>query len=302
MLQRAIELASRYQFHDEAKSLVAEQEAVREENLDFESTEVEVSVPTAEIREQIERTVGSAADVFDALTRIGRFGPPGNSNAEIDQELAEVNKGHPLLGLFGRQVFNQGSSVPSFIADDEESKRRAERGQHRQQVAYFYGSLLIAPMLDECVAKHGRPAREDLNKHFSTELIGEVRGERIGRAVELFWDGDYDDAAHVLVPRLESFLRDIARHEGLVVSKQAKPGAFGGVTSLNVLMRGLREVFAGTAWFDYLEALLCDPLSLNLRNEIAHGLIPVVERTQAALLVHAACFLASGISIKKTPE
>jgi hypothetical protein len=38
--------------------------------------------------------------------------------------------------------------------------------------------------------------------------------------------------------------------------------------------------------------LLCEPLAINLRNDIAHGLIPIVGGTSAALLLHAACFLA----------
>jgi hypothetical protein len=45
-------------------------------------------------------------------------------------------------------------------------------------------------------------------------------------------------------------------------------------------------------WLDYLDALLCDPLALNFRNLIAHGLVPAVGGGGAALLLHAACFIA----------
>jgi hypothetical protein len=44
-------------------------------------------------------------------------------------------------------------------------------------------------------------------------------------------------------------------------------------------------------WFDYLEALLCDPLAINLRNDIAHGVRQRVGGVEAALLIQAACHL-----------
>lgn len=47
------------------------------------------------------------------------------------------------------------------------------------------------------------------------------------------------------------------------------------------------------SWRRYLANLLCDPLGLNLRNTIGHGLIAEVDQYNAALLVHAACHLAT---------
>ena len=57
-------------------------------------------------------------------------------------------------------------------------------------------------------------------------------------------------------------------------------------------MSKLRELEPDVGWLDYLEALLCDPLSINLRNDIAHGIVEQVGSAGAALLLQAACFLA----------
>jgi hypothetical protein len=62
--------------------------------------------------------------------------------------------------------------------------------------------------------------------------------------------------------------------------------------TLGAVLRKLRELEIDVEWFDYLEALLCEPLAKNLRNDIAHGLIPRVRGVDAALLLHAACNLA----------
>jgi len=295
VLQRAIELARRYGFAAEAAELLKQQQDLPREHLGFESMETSVEVPTEAVRAQVDLIVGSRADdVFDALDRLGAFGPPGGSNDDVDRDVEQQNEDYPIQALFGRQLFSPHSSVPDFIANDPESKRLLGRGRERQLYANYYGGVLIAPMLDEVAARHGRPSHEQLTAHFSTELIGAERGERLARAVELFWDHQYDDAAHVIVPRLESILREIAGRDGITIVKPAQEGRFGGVVSLKVVMVKLRDLYADTPWLDYLEALMCDPLAINLRNDIAHGLAGRVGGVNAALLIHAACYLAVG--------
>lgn len=293
LLQRALERARRYGLTAEAGELLREQQELPKEDLGFETTEVSTELPTEAVRAQVDLIVGShAADLADALARLGAFGPPGGSNADVDDDVAEQERAFPIQGLFGHQLFSPGSSAPTYIANDPESKRLAARGRQRQLSADFYGGVLIAPMLDRAVEHHSRPTHDELTTHFATALIGEGRAARIARALELFWDGDYDAASHVLVPRLESILRDFARQSGLTIVKPASEGRFGGVVTLNHVMTKLRELYADAEWLDYLQALLCDPLAINLRNDIAHGLVGEVREVHAALLVHAACHLA----------
>lgn len=147
-------------------------------------------------------------------------------------------------------------------------------------------------MLIQAAEAHGQPPHDELAEHFSSDLIGADRGERFARALELFWDGEYDDAAHVIVPRIESTLRDIARAAGLVVVKPADQARYGGMVSLNHVMDKLRELEDASPWLDYLQALLCDPLALNLRNSIADGLLPRAGVVNAALLIQAGCHLS----------
>ncbi|HEY2717381.1 MAG TPA: DUF4209 domain-containing protein [Solirubrobacterales bacterium] len=290
-LQRAIDLARRFGFTREMEELLKQQQDLPREDLGFESMEESIDLPTEEIREQVDLIVGShATDIFEALKRLGDFGPPGGSHADIDHEVEEQEKEHPLLNLFTHSMFGTETSAPNFVAGTDESKRLMSRGRQRQFHVGFYGQILYAPMLDEAVDHHGRPSHEELARHFATDLIGEVRGERIARAVEFFWDGEYDEAAHLIVPRLESILRDVARVSGIPIVRPAEEGRFTGVVSLNVLLAKFRELY-GTPWFDYLEALLCDPLATNLRNDIAHGIRQRVGGVDAALLIQAACHL-----------
>jgi hypothetical protein len=273
--------------------LLKRQQDLPHQSLGFQSFETEIELPKEEIDAQIDRYAGTGAkDAFDALNRIGQLGPHGGSNADLDLEVEQQNQEFPLLGLFGHQLFEAGSSTPTYLANDDEGKRLLARGRQRQLYAEFYGRFLVAPMLIRAAEARGQPSHDELAEHFSTELIGADRGERFARALELFWDGEYDDAAHVIVPRIESALRDIARAAGLVVVKPADQARYGGMVSLNHVMDKLRELQDASPWLDYLQALLCDPLALNLRNSIAHGLRPRVGAVDTALLIQAGCHLS----------
>lgn len=292
-LQRAHEFARRYGFTHEASELLKQQQDLPEEELGLQAIDTGVEIPREVIEGEIDRVVGShAVDAIDALRRLGSLPPPGGSNEDLDREVEQQDRDYPLARLFPQQLFGPHVSVPLFIAASDESKRLLARARQRKLHADFYGALLIAPMLDEIKARHHQPTRDALAKHFSTELIGDERGERFARAVELFWEEQYDEAAHVLAPRLESVLRELARAVGITIVKPAEEGKFGGVIALGSVMSKLRGLLADAAWHDYIEALLCDPLAMNLRNDIAHGLAGRVGPVNAGLLIQAACYLA----------
>ena len=292
-LQQATDFARRYQFPTEAAVLLKQLQDLPEEELGFETMEFSVDVPTAEVRAEVDLIVGStAATLSDALDRLGLYGPPGGSNDDVDLDVEQQEKEFPIAGLFTQQLIGPGSSVPAFIASDAQGKRMLGRGRQRRIYVEYLGGVLIAPMLNATVRHHGPASQEQLTEHFATTLIGPERGERLGRSLQLYWEQQFDESAHVLVPRLESILRDIARADGIVISKPAQEGRFAGYISLSIVMAKLRELHADTPWLDYLEALLCDPLAINLRNDIAHGIIGRVGQVHAALLIQVACFVA----------
>jgi hypothetical protein len=291
-LQRAIDFARRHGFTEEADKLLREQQELPRDDLGFETITESVELPTEAVRIEVDRVVGSgAADLFVALEQLGSLPPPGESAEAIEEEVEEATRLSPVANLFGHQLFSREASTPNFIANSDEDKRALARGQAWGRHASFWGGVLLGPMLVEARERHGQPDRDALAAHFATEVIGEERGERIARSFQLFWDEEFDDSAHVLVSRLEAILRDVARRSDITIVKPAQEGRFAGVISLNQIMDKLLELTGDAPWLSYLRALLCDPLAVNLRNDIAHGLAGRVGPVQAALLLQAACFL-----------
>lgn len=270
-----------------------ELQEVPRESLQFQSITVEESLTDEELRAVIDPIVGNDS-CASALLRLGLQDPPGGSDSNLDAEVAA--RGPSIADLFGHKTFGTETSSPISVANSDENKRLKKIRDQRRLHADFHGEMVFANALHRMVDVHGRPDHETLTAAMTTEVLGAARGERFARAIQLFWDRQYDESAHVLVPRLESSVRDLARQDGLVISKLAQENRAGGVTVLGEVLKRWREQQVGRpleGWFDYLEALLCDPLALNLRNVIAHGLRERIGRGDAALLIQAACWMVA---------
>jgi hypothetical protein len=91
----------------------------------------------------------------------------------------------------------------------------------------------------------------------------------MARALELFWDRQSDESAHLLVPRIESTIRDMARRSGLTVMREPIGEKPGGTRTLGILLLELQGAMPDDGWHDYIYNVLADQFGLNLRNEIA---------------------------------
>jgi hypothetical protein len=84
----------------------------------------------------------------------------------------------------------------------------------------------------------------ELTQFFTTDFVEPEVAERFARGLDLFWDGQPDESAHVLAPRLERVVREIACQVGIPVVREPRPGReIGGVEMLGILPRGLERAF-----------------------------------------------------------
>jgi lysyl-tRNA synthetase class 1 len=93
--------------------------------------------------------------------------------------------------------------------------------------------------------------------------------------VRAYFAGDYVKAVHLLVPQVEHGLRSIAGQLGKPVTK-AHPAVQGASVSTNMgdilYSKDIAEALGPDLTLHFL-ALYADPRGLNLRNELAHGLM-----------------------------
>jgi hypothetical protein len=115
--------------------------------------------------------------------------------------------------------------------------------------------------------------------------------------VRAWYQGDFAKTTHILIPQIEVALRSIADQAGLPVTK-AHPKVTGTSVATgmgDILYTSTVTDVLGADITLHLQALFADPRGLNLRNEMAHGLLGAAafDGHLARLLIH--CLLVLGI-------
>ncbi len=140
----------------------------------------------------------------------------------------------------------------------------------------------------------------ELTLLFQGALVAEAVAERFAHALRLFVAGDADAAAHIVIPRIEATIRQVA----IARKIPALEVAYRSLGNISFLDRLLRRISDGAPLSDrpvwnQFRLLLTDDQCVGIRNVSSHGLrrdIGMIESTsieEAALLLHVAAFLST---------
>lgn len=291
-LETALELARRNGCSDEVRELRSELGAIGVEELELKEVGAEIAMPP----EEVDRFLGTFTDAptwQHALGRLAAQPPPGGSPAELAEAVDRQMEEFPVLFLFGKSLVGPDNATAIFRASTREEHHRLASAEQRAQYGRIWG-MFCAQALQRIGERDDRPSVGEMAELLQGDFVDDETAERVASAIELFWDERCDESAHILVPRIERIVREMARQVGIPVVRAVEPGReIGGVVMLGSLLREMTPVFPDGGWHAYLLNLLADPLGLNLRNSIAHGLHGRVGPVDASLLVQAALFLAS---------
>jgi hypothetical protein len=290
-LETALELARRYGCNQEVGELRRELGSIGVEELDLKEVAVQIELPPKEV-EAFLALFADAPSFEHALTLLAAQSPPGGSAEQIAAQVDRQMQEFPVQFLFGRSLVGPDTAAATFRAATPEEHRRLALATERAQHGRIWG-MFCARALQRIGQREDRLSAPQLAQSLEGDFVDAETAERIARAIELFWEERFDESAHVLVPRIERTVRELARQLGIPVIRPVGAGQeIGGVVTLGPLLRDLAPVFPDDGWHAYLTNLLADPLGLNLRNSISHGLHGRVGPVDAALLVQAALFLA----------
>lgn len=299
-LESALELARRYGCNKEVGELRSELGRIGVEELELKEVAVQIELPPEEV-EAFLASFSDAPSFEHALMLLAAQPPPGGSPediaAQVDRHMQEV----PVQFLFGRSLVGPDNAAATFRATTREEHHRLASATERAQHARIWG-MFCARALQRIGEREDRMSAAQLAESLEGDFVDAETAECIARAIELFWEERFDESAHVIVPRIERTVRELARQLGIpVVRAVGGDREIGGVVTLGPLLRDLAPVFPDAGWHAYLSNLLADPLGLNLRNSISHGLHGRVGPLDAALLVQAALFLA-GLALGEEEE
>jgi hypothetical protein len=191
--------------------------------------------------------------------------------SELERQVQKTLKEAPLMAHITQMIFAEDRVAGKVGSVEEDAFGRIV---HQAQFAFQFTRPWLAQAFRRMFEKHGDLMPEHYagwaNRHgLFNDMTLLVEGVRA-------WSrGDYVKAAHVLVPQIEHGLRKIADTLAVPVTK-AHPIVKGTSVAL-----GMGEILYNAKVADALgpdatlhfQALYADPRGMNLRNEIAHGLI-----------------------------
>ena len=288
-LEHALEIARLHRLADQEKALLRELQGISEADLGLQEISAEVKIPTKQLEEFHDGFVDPDGRWEVSLMRFGNYGPPGGTEQDVNDQVADLMQQAPIQFHVTKVVFGPDSTA-IFKAVDDATHHHLARAEQRSFSSRIW-SLSAVPILDLIRERHGKPSEAAMANFFTTELISADLASRIARSFDLYWEGDFDEAGHMLAPRLERLIRDLARVAGIPIVKPPQDLRAGGVRTLGDLLRALKGGLRRRRVASPSSEPARRSTRLNLRNSIAHDLHPEIGQADVALLLHAACFL-----------
>ena len=286
-LQHALELARIYGFQSLANEIRQKIQSIPEESFGLQTISSEVKIPSKIIDNFINSFVVEMG-WRESLMKFGFYGPPSGKFEKNIEEVEESFKKFPVQFLVTRVVFDENNTPLKYGSNIDENKEIEKVNTESRGIRIF--GTLAPTILEKIFTKHVFPSIEELAEFFTTPLIPKELAETLAKGIYWYKQGEYDISSHLLVPRIEAIFRNLARELGLVIIREPCNGKPGGVIQLGKILSDM-DGRIDKSWQRYFYNLLSDPIGINLRNRICHGLIPSDGVEDASLLIHLICHL-----------
>lgn len=123
---------------------------------------------------------------------------------------------------------------------------------------------------------------------YDSFFINNTDKKLLENSIESFKKEDYITSLSLIVPRIESILREIIKKKGgtdLIVKSFKKNRYFAHKTFSDCLNSVEIQEFFSKEMILLLKAIFSNNYGLNIRNELAHGLLDASEYTEAANII-----------------
>ena len=280
---------------EQAANLLQE---TRVEDLELQRIEHEVTIPADVIDNEVQRIVGDSNDLFGALDRFARSGPPtgdlGSNEELVDQLAVEA----PIQAMIPTSKLG-GDGLPRFTPQSDEEQRDSKIAEIEVFRLRFFGTIAVLA-LDRMLP--GDLETDPLAAFWAErEHVSEPIASSLANGFRLFAEHEHEAAAYLVAPRIETLARKLVLQTGRGIyraQRQSHPAQYPG---LGFLIGELRAARLPESWCRYLSTFLAHPAGLNFPQRLLHGFVASVRREEAATVLHAAAFLAR-LELVATPR
>lgn len=227
-----------------------------------------IEYPTDLIKEIIENICTNNTR-FDPLTKFAHHFLP--NKATCIKQMKDWNKEAAFLLTIPTQYFDDYGR-PLYVLGNIESDEEGHLIKH-YEFNFIHDLPILHKVLKSLTAQNIFTATTVILRLKEGKFpLEDTRITTIEHALKLYFDEQYCNACHLLVPQIEAIVRQIVDSAGYPILKKEKGEGKGyQYTTLDELLRC--PVFGEDVSF-YLRATLTSPKGLNIRNKLCHGLVP----------------------------
>lgn len=215
-------------------------------------------------------------DALEALVRLCAIAPLINLRAALEEQRGQTaNLFSRMLGNVtfagdGRKI-GQHDGISGVSVSDEQALREVVRDFHNR--VQLNVQVVIHPALQVLTGEHRYDLALLARLCRESPLVPRGHEELWARGLQHGLSGDFPSAVSVLVPQIEQLLRRHLKLVGVDTLYVADDG-----TEKEKTLGSLLEVpetihVLGENWVFELKTLLSEQLGLNVRNDLAHGLL-----------------------------
>jgi hypothetical protein len=277
----------------EAKADPAEVEKAHQRLLEFQKRGMSemrtIQIPLesgSELESNLEKSAGEAAEHVkghcfeDAILRLAFVAAPIRPD-ELKKRIEDPHSGGVFTQLSGSSTVRSGGQIsdtkPPLASDDPEERAEAVLKEMYSQARTvdwpLHVRVQIEPARQQIVAEH--PARR-VDLLFLVQDNPFVPPGREGlflRGLHAGLHGDVVLALHLQLPQIENSVREIFTARGVITSKlESDDSQDEHDLGWMLTHPEMAKIFGEGMAFD-LRGLLVERFGLNLRNDIAHGLL-----------------------------
>lgn len=272
-LQPVIERLEQEGLTEEAERMqvISAQKGQHIEN-DLKHYSVEVPISRDDF-EKLAEQLTISNDLSATLHAIASYFLPKTEAAKnLVQELKTVA---PLMSLIPITIVDSAGRPKAKVGPVDDAGDGRLYHQLAQTISFY--QPFLSYVLDK-VAKTFQPSIDDyVSTLYASPVFLENRRPLLNEGLEAYNKGDFVKAIHVLVPQIEEALRTLLTLIGIPAYKNVSrhPGVTDAKGMNDILSDNrVQDVLTEDLW-RYLTVLYIDRRGLNLRNDLAHGLIAV---------------------------
>lgn len=276
----------------EAKSDAAEIENAHKRLLDFqkrgmsEMQTIRIPREGSDLEEKLEQSAQAAAALVkgqcfeDAILRLAYVADPSRP-AELRKRIESNEGGGVFTQIFGASTVRSDGQIsdtkPPLDSNDPEEREEAVVKEMYSQARTIdwiaRAQVLIEPARQQVVAEHAARRVDLLFLVQDNPFVPIGREGLFLRGLHAGLHGDIVLALHLLLPQVEHSIREIFTAHGVITSKlESDTTQDERDLGWMLIHPQMAKIFGEGMAFD-LRGLLVERFGLNLRNDLAHGLL-----------------------------